>query len=167
MNPDPWYRVGISAFRCELLQPKIVKKTLDGFRPLYMNYSAGKIARDLQCHTFKMSFPGDMKLRWGALGAGGASKVNENFCFACLRRLSTLHVPRDKTACDLCKDKEQGDNNNNVAMQNCFHYPFLADPQTRTTLADELGILTASLQDVDEYGAACGNPTNRNTMYVR
>jgi hypothetical protein len=94
-------------FLLRIVIAKDSKKTLDGFRPLYMKFTTGKIARDLQCHAFKMSFPGDMKRQWGALGAGGAAKVKENSCFACSCRSSTFHVPRDKTACDLCKDKEQ------------------------------------------------------------
>ncbi|KAI2503698.1 hypothetical protein MHU86_10758 [Fragilaria crotonensis] len=109
-----------------------------------------------------------MKLQWGALDAGGAAKVKENFSFACSCRSSTLHVPRDKTACHLCKDQEQDNNNNDnnvTRTRYCYHYPFLADPQIRTRLADELGILTASLLHNDEYGAACDD-TNRKTMYV-
>ena len=121
------------------------KKTLDGFRPLYLKFSSGEIARELQCLAFKLSFSGDMKLQWTALDAGGAAKVKEIFCFACSCRSSTLHVPRDKTVCDVCKDKEQEQDNNNdmAATHYCYHYPFLADPQIRTKLADELGTLTA------------------------
>jgi hypothetical protein len=157
-------------FPLRIVIAKDSKKTLDGFRPLYLKFSTGEIARDLQCRAFKMSFPGDMKLQWGALDAGGAAKVKENFCFACSCRSSSLHMPRDKTACALCRDKEEGDNddNNTVAMQYCYHYPFLADPQIRMKLADELGNLTASFQVNDEYGApAYNDPMNRKTMYVR
>lgn len=157
-------------FPLRIVIAKDSKKTLDGFRQLYLKFSTGEIARELQCHAFKMSFPGDMKLQWGALDAGGAAKVKENFCFACSCRSSTLHVPRDKTACDLCKDKEKdNDDNNHEGTQYCYHYPFLADPQIRTKLADEFATLTASFQDNDEYRAACDDdPMKRKTcMYVR
>ena len=81
------------------------KATLDGFRPLYKQFRSGQVAEALQCCSFKMLFIGNMKLQWCALDNGGAAKVKETFCFICPCRSSTLHVPRDKSNCDICKWK--------------------------------------------------------------
>ena len=89
-------------FPLRIVIAKDSKKTLQGFRLLYLKYNTGEIAQELQCQAFKTNFPGDMKLQWGALHCRGAAKVKENLCFACPCWSSTLHVPRDKTACDLC-----------------------------------------------------------------
>lgn len=50
-------------FPLRIVIAKDSKKTLDGFRSLYRKFSTGEIARALNCHSFKMSFPGDMKLQ--------------------------------------------------------------------------------------------------------
>jgi ferredoxin-thioredoxin reductase catalytic subunit len=142
-------------FPLRIVIAKDSKKTLDGFRSLYLKFSSGEIARALQCQAFKMSFPGDMKLQWAALAAGGAAKVKEFFCFICSCRSSTLHVPQDKDACALCKDQQV---DIEQAEGHCYHYPFLADPEVRAKLANELNILTLLQED--------GNATS-GKMYVR
>jgi hypothetical protein len=50
-------------FPLRIVIAKDSKKTLDGFRSLYRKFSTGEIARALNCHSFKMSFPSDMKLQ--------------------------------------------------------------------------------------------------------
>ena len=137
-------------FPLQIVITKDSEKTLDGFRSLYLKFSSGEIARDLQYHASKMSFPGDIKLQWAALAAGGAAKVKELFCFICSCRSSTLHVPQDKDTCALCKDEQ--------VEGHCYHYPFLADPEVRAKLANELNSLTLLQEDGN---ATCGK------MYVR
>jgi hypothetical protein len=66
-------------FPLRIVIAKDSKKTRDGFRGLYESFNSGKVAEALHCHPFKMSFPGDMKLQWGALDKGGAAKVKEMF----------------------------------------------------------------------------------------
>jgi hypothetical protein len=89
-----------------------------------------------------MSFPGDMKLQWGALDEGGAAKVKEMFCYICPCRSSSLHVPQDKTKCSICKDKPKNDE------EDCYHYEFLADAEVRGKLEEELAVLTSLVQDL-------------------
>ena len=138
------------------------KKTLEGFRPLYNKYSTGEVATSLHCQSFKMSFPGDMKLQWGALHDGGAAKVKDKFCYICPCRSSTLHEPQDKTRCILCKGKPS-DNNDE-----CFHYPFMAAPEVREELAEELRMLNSLL--VQEASINADNELRDRgcqRMYVR
>jgi hypothetical protein len=109
-----------------------------------------------------MSFQGDMKLQWGALDDGGAAKVKEAFCYICSCQSSTIHVPQDKMLCNLCKDKPDNVN------EHCYHYPFLADPEAKQVLEDELAVLTSIVdmellanQDND------GHDGTYQRMYVR
>jgi hypothetical protein len=141
------------------------KKSMNGFRPLCGAFTSGVIARSLGCLPFNMSCPGDMKLQWMVLGCGGAAKVKEKFCFVCSCRSATLPVPQDKTVCHLCMGKEN-DNDDNE----CYHYPFLADPQIREELTDELATLAATFNNFNDYAASCDDdedPANRKSMYVR
>ena len=152
-------------FPYRVIVAKDGKKSMNGFRPLYGGFTSGAIARSLGCMPFNMSYPGDMKLQWMALDCGGAAKVKEKFCFACLCWSATLHVPQDKTVCPICMGKED-DNDSNE----CYHYPFLADPQIREELADELATLAASFSNFNDYAPPCDDgedPANRKSMYVR
>ena len=117
--------------------------TLNGFRRLYNQFSTGEVAAALQCHSFKMSFPGNMKLQWGALDNGGAAEVKEKFCYICPCQSSMLHVPQDKATCGICMSKVAADNEDEL----CFHYPFMADPEVRGRLEDELHLLSGLVQD--------------------
>ena len=148
-------------FPYQCIVAKDSKKSMNGFRPLYGDFTSGVIARLLGCLPFNMSCPGDMKLQWMALGCGGAAKVKEKFCFACSCRSATLHVPQDKTVCHLCMGKEN-DNDDNE----CYHYPFLADSQIR----EELATLAALFNNFNDYAPSCHDdedPANRKLMYVR
>lgn len=105
-----------------------------------------------------MSYPGDMKLQWGALDKGGAAKVKEQFCYVCPCSSSSLHTPQDASKCSLCKDKEEH------RMQ-CYHHQFLASAEVRGQLEDELRVVTALVE-----GAVANNtgpPDERRRMYVR
>ena len=138
------------------------KATLNGFRPLYNQFRTGEVAQALQCHSFKMSFPGDMKLQWGALDNGGAAKVKEKFCYICPCLSSTLHVPRDKSTCHICMSRADEEND-----EMCYHYPFMADPEVRGRLAEELHLLSALVQDaIDAEDDADGNEHSPK-MHVR
>ncbi|KAI2494593.1 hypothetical protein MHU86_19918 [Fragilaria crotonensis] len=161
-EPDSLVQSRNLCFPLRIVIAKDSKKTLDGFRPLYNLFNSGEVSRALRCHAFKMSFPGDMKLQWGALDDGGAAKVKEKFCYICPCRSSTLHVPQDKSQCALCKNKAPP-TNGEVEERHCYHYPFLMDPNVRQELVDELGVLT-SLRDVIMNDA---NNNNQQKMYVR
>ncbi|KAI2506034.1 hypothetical protein MHU86_8355 [Fragilaria crotonensis] len=136
------------------------KATLDGFRPLYNQFRTGEVATALQCQAFKMSFPGDMKLQWGALDDGGAAKVKEKVCYICPCRSSTLHVPRDKSNCEICQRRMRNDD------EKCYHYPFMADPEVRGKLAEELDVLSALVQDTIDADNEDDDDHNQK-VYVR
>jgi hypothetical protein len=157
-GPDSLVQSRNLCFPLRIVIAKDNKATLDSFRPLYNQFRSGQVAEALQCRSFKMSFPGDMKLQWGALDDGGAAKVKEKFCFICPCRSSTLHVPRDKSNCDICKQKPAGDDL-------CYHYPFMADPEVRGKLAEELTVLRGLVQDALDADAAADN-TNDPKMFV-
>ena len=155
--PDSLVQSRNLCFPLRIVIGKDSKRTLDGFRPLYHQFSAGEIARALHFKTFKMSFPADMKQQWGALDNGGAAKVKEKFCYICPCRSSSLHAPQDKTKCPICKWKAP-DNE-----ELCYHYPFLTDPEVREELAEELDLLSVLLQDAAiDANADNGDPK----MYV-
>ena len=162
-EPDSLVQSRNLCFPVRIVIAKDSKKTLDGFRALYNQFNSGQVAMALQCQSFKMSYPGDMKLQWGALDDGGAAKVKEKFCYICPCRSSTLHVPQDKTRCPLCKMKAPNDN------EECYHYPFLADPEVRGELADELHALNSLVQDVIDADDNLEHqqPNSRQKMYVR
>ncbi|KAI2511868.1 hypothetical protein MHU86_2600 [Fragilaria crotonensis] len=166
-EPDSLVQSRNLCFPLRIVIAKDTKKTLDGFRALYNKFNNGEVARALLCQSFKMSFPGDMKLQWGALDDGGAAKVKDKFCYICPCRSSSLHVPQDKTRCSICREKPiQVDNE-------CYHYPFVADPEVRGELEDELRVLTELVHDIliDADGGDNNeqvNETNpRQKMYVR
>jgi hypothetical protein len=117
-EPDSLLQSQNLCFPLRIVIAKDNMKTLNGFRALYNKFNDGEVARALFCQSFKMSFPGDMKLQWGALDDGGAAKVKEKFCYICPCRSSTLHAPQDKTSCVLCREKPL-DND-----EECYHYPF-------------------------------------------
>ena len=160
-GPDSLVQSRNLCFPLRIVIAKDNKATLDSFRPLYNQFRSGHVAASLRCHSFKMSFPGDMKLQWGALDNGGAAKVKEKFCFICPCRSSTLHVPRDKSDCDICKGKPASDDL-------CYHYPFMADPEVRGKYAEELTVLRSLVQDaMDADAAAADRDTNDPKMFVR
>jgi hypothetical protein len=138
------------------------KKTLDGFRPLYNTFRSGEVAKAMECQAFKMSFPGDMKLQWGALDNGGAAKVKEEFCYICPCKSQTLHMPQDKTRCHLCMAKPPND------LEECYHYPFMADPDVRQDMMEELQLLdTLLVEDSINADDEKLDPRGRQRMYVR
>jgi hypothetical protein len=98
-EPDSLVQSRNLCFPLIVVIAKDSKTTLDGFRNLYRMFNSGEVSDLLQCRPFKMSYPGDMKLQWGALDNGGAAKVKEQFCYICPCRSSTLHVPQDKLKC--------------------------------------------------------------------
>ncbi len=156
--PDSLVQSRNLCFPLRIVIAKDNKTTLDGLRPLYNQFSNGEVATALECQSFRMSFPGDMKLQWGALDNGGAAKVKEQFCYICPCRSSTLHVPQDKTMCPLCKLKAP----DNEDM--CYHYPFMADPEVRGKLAEELHLLNLLVEGAINRNA---DANNEHPMYVR
>lgn len=168
-EPDSLVQSRNLCFPLQIVIAKDNKTTLNGFRALYDKFNDGEVARALLCQKFKMSFPGDMKLQWGALDDGGAAKVKEKFCYICPCRSSSLHVPQDKASCVLCREKPL-DND-----EECYHYPFLADPEVRVELEDELRVLTELVHDVlidadagnDEGGHDNIPSHQQQRMYVR
>jgi hypothetical protein len=171
-NPDSLVQSRNLCFPLRIVIAKDSKKTLEGFRSLYKSFDAGDVAEALKCHPFKMSFPGDMKLQWGALDEGGAAKVKEKFCYICPCRSSTIHVPQDKNKCLLCMSKvnsrQGGDGEYDI--DECYHYPFFADPGVRAALNEELDVLT-SLVDKENVTIPCGDDAadrpDKQRMYVR
>jgi hypothetical protein len=136
------------------------KKTLHGFRPLYGKFESGEVSTALGCRCFTMAYTGDMKQQWGALDSGGAAKVKEQFCYVCSCTSSSLHTPQDASKCELCKDKD--------GQRPCYHFKFLASPEVRGQLEDELAILTSLV----DCSAVLNNPEShgerrRQRMYVR
>jgi hypothetical protein len=161
-EPDSLVQSRNLCFPLRIVIAKDSKKTLDGFRPLYDMFNSGKVSEALSVCPFKMSFPGDMKLQWGALNDGGAAKVKKNFCYICPCQSSSLHVPQDKTKCHLCKDKPVNEN------EYCYHFPFLADPDVKGTLYEELAVLTLLVNEqLDGFHENDNDDRYRERMYVR
>lgn len=162
-SPDSLVQSRNLCFPLRIVIAKDSKKTLEGFRSLYNSFNAGDVAEALDCRPFKMSFPGDMKLQWGALDEGGAAKVKEKFCYICPCRSSSIHVPQDKTKCRLCINKWVAAHET-PECDECYHYPFFADPAVRATMNEELDVLT-SIITADEGRA--GLVPDKERMYVR
>ena len=169
-SPDSLVQSRNLCFPLRIVIAKDSKSTLEGFRSLYNSFNAGDIAEALECRPFKMSFPGDMKLQWGALDEGGAAKVKEKFCYICPCRSSSIHIPQDKTKCPLCLNKSDAAIGGNVSAaqdidecEECYHYPFFADPGVRATLNEELDVLTTIIT-ADE--GAAGLVPDKERMYV-
>ncbi len=176
-EPDSLVQSRNLCFPLRVVIAKDSKTTLNGFRNLYCMFNSGEVSDLLQCRPFKMSYPGDMKLQWGALDNGGAAKVKEQFCYICPCRSSTLHVPQDKLKCILCQERqhEASSIGSHDAVdeleQQCYHYEFLSCPEVRGKLEDELAIVTAAIEgdllhnqvEYDEHGA----PKSVQQMYVR
>ena len=120
-GPDSLVQSRVLCFPLRSVIAKDSKVFFDGFRPLFGQFRSGQVAEALQLCSFKMSFTGDMKQQWCALADGGAAKVKK-FCYICPCRSSKLHVPQDKSSCDICKLKPASDDL-------CYHYPFMADPE--------------------------------------
>ena len=122
------------------------KATLDGFRDLYGILQNVEVADGLQCQPFQMSYPGVLKLQWGALDNGGAATVKEEFCYICLcRSSSTPHLPQDKSKCRICFERgyrvlNLGENNEEEELK-CYHYEVVSSPKVRGKLQDELAVL--------------------------
>lgn len=157
-EPDSLVQSRNLCFPLRVVIAKDSKKTLNGFRLLYNQFNSGNVSEALDCYPIKMSYPGDMKLQWGALDKGGAAKVKEQFCYVCPCSSSTLHAPQDASKCSLCKDKEE-------RQMQCYHYQFLASAEVRGQLEDELRVVTALVE-----GAAANNPGppgEQQRMYVR
>ena len=176
-GPDSLVQSRNLCFPLRIVIAKDSKKTLDGFRPLYNIFNSGVVAEALDCCPFKMSYPGDMKLQWGALDNGGAAKVKDFFCFICPCRSASLHVPHDNSKCSICSKRRQqrrmsdndGGDDSQQEPDSCHHYEFLQDPEVRSKLNDELTILTSLL---DEQGGHDAGPIDKNStiarrMYVR
>lgn len=167
-SPDSLVQSRNLCFPLRIVIAKDSKKTLEGFRSLYKSFSDGDVAEALKCRPFRMSFPGDMKLQWGALNEGGAAKVKEQFCYICPCRSSTIHIPQDKTKCPVCISRREGvdveaqDNEDHE----CYHYPFFADPGVRATLNEELDVLTSLLNRRDEENIF-DEDNREQRMYVR
>lgn len=70
-EPDSLVQSRSLCFPLRVVIAKDNKKTLDGFRFLYNEFSSGNVSTALQCCPLKMSYPGNMKLQWGALDQGG------------------------------------------------------------------------------------------------
>lgn len=100
-----------------------------------------------------------MKLQWGALDKGGAAKVKEHFCYVCPCQSSTLHVPQDWSKCELCKEKPCV----NGKHPECYHYQFLASPEVRGKLEDELAVVTALVTSANNDD----DDPHQRSMYVR
>jgi hypothetical protein len=161
-NPDSLVQSRNLCFPIRMVIALDNKKTLDGFRPLYNTFRTGEVAKALDCHDFKMSFPGDMKLQWGALDSGGAAKVKEEFCYICPCRSQTLHMPQDKSRCGICRDKPLNE------LEECYHYPFMADPEVRQDMAEEIELLDSLLvEDAINANDEKQDPRGRQRMYVR
>ena len=159
-EPDSLVQSRNLCFPLRVVIAKDSKKTLDGFRFLYNEFSGGNVSTALQCRPLKMSYPGDMKLQWGALDRGGAAKVKEQFCYVCPCTSSSLHIPNNASDCNICKDKEPQPNV-------CYHYKFVASPEEQEHLHDELAVVSALVNGA--YNAAGGEarPQQGRRMYVR
>jgi hypothetical protein len=116
-------------------------KTLEGFQSLYYSFNEGDVAKALDCRPFKMSFPGNMKLQWGALDEGGAAKEKEKFCYICPCRSSSIHIPQNKAKCLLYLNKTVTGNRE----QRVLPLRFFADPDVRATLNKELDVLSFTI----------------------
>ena len=137
------------------------KKTFNGFRFLYSEFISGNVSTALECCPLKLAFSGDMKMQWAALDRGGAAKVKEQFCYVCACTSSSLHVPNDASECSICKDKEP-------RPTVCYHYNFLACPEEREQLHDELAVVSALVNEA--YNAAASGEARLQEgrrMYVR
>ena len=173
-RPDSLVQSRNLCFPLRVVIAKDNKATLDGFRALYQMFNTGEVSNALQCLPMKMSYPGDMKLQWGALDNGGAAKVKEQFCYICPCRSSTLHVPQDRSKCRICLDNRQEAPIRNIDeaeeehhLKQCYHYEFLASPEVRGELMHELAIVTAMIEgDLGHDDNIRGQPP-RQTMYVR
>ena len=161
-SPDSLVQSRNLCFPLRIVIAKDSKETLEGFRTLYKTFTNGDVAKALECRPFKMTFPGDMKLQWGALDEGGAAKVKDRFCYICPCRSSNIQAPQDKTKCHLCFD-EKADTDNNTK---CYHHHFFADPAVRATLNEELDVLT-SLLDGYNHDTRRRDYANKARMYVR
>ena len=170
-QPDSLVQSRNLCFPLRVVIAKDSKATLDGFRGLYEIFRNNEVSDALHYQPFQMSFPGDMKLQWGALDNGGAAKVKEEFCYICPCRSSTLHVPQDKLNCPICIDREFQTSTVNVGINEeemkCYHYAFVSCPEVRGKLQDELAVLTAVVgEDIladDQHGSS----SERNRIYVR
>lgn len=173
-RPDSLVQSRNLCFPLRVVIAKDNKETLDGFRALYQMFNTDEVSNSLQCLPMKMSYPGDMKLQWGALDNGGAAKVKEKFCYICPCRSSTLHVPQDKSKCRICLDNREEDpnrhNNEDEHLKQCYHYEFLASPEVRGELMQELDIVTAMIEGdlwrMEGDNNICGQQ-QQHTMYVR
>ncbi|KAI2505580.1 hypothetical protein MHU86_8822 [Fragilaria crotonensis] len=177
-EPDSLVQSRNLCFPLRVVIAKDSKTTLDGFRNLYRMFNTGEVSDLLQCRPFRMSYPGDMKLQWGALDNGGAAKVKEQFCYICPCRSSTLHVPQDKLKCVLCQEKQHEAFSSvgrhdavDELEQQCYHYEFLSCPEVRSKLEDELAIVTAAIEgDLLHYHVENGEhgaSESVQRMYVR
>jgi hypothetical protein len=92
-------------FPLRIVIAKDDNKTLEGFRSLYDSVNTGDVAEALDCQPFKMLFPGNMKLQWGALDEGSAAKVKEKFCPIIIHSNSTgqdkMSVEHKQKGCKL------------------------------------------------------------------
>ena len=162
-EPDSLVQSRNLCFPLRVVIAKDSKKTLDGFRSLYNKFNSGDVSTALGCRPFKMSYPGDMKLQWGALDKGGAAKVKEQFCYVCTCTSSSLHTPQDASNCHLCKDK---DRQHNEALR-CYHFKFLASPEVRGQLEEELALMTSLLDRAAAVNNNQQDHEHQRRMYVR
>jgi hypothetical protein len=48
-------------------------------------------------------------------------------------------MPQDKSRCGICRDKPLNE------LEECYHYPFMADPEVRQDMAEEIELLDSLL----------------------
>lgn len=167
-KPDSLVQSRHLCFPLRVVIAKDNKAALEGFRSLYQMFNSGEVSNSLQCVPFRMSYPGDMKLQWGALDNGGAAKVKEQFCYICPCQSSTLHVPQNKSNCRLCQDKEAPSNNEEAELQQCYHYEFVSCPDVRGKLEEELAVVTTVIEGDNLNNQENNEHDNlERRMYVR
>jgi hypothetical protein len=88
------------------------------------------------------SYPGDIKLQWGALEYGGAAKAKEQLWQICLCRLSSLHVPQDKSNASYAATNRREAvlimMTRSFLSSGVLHYDFLCPDLRRNKLVEEL-----------------------------
>lgn len=169
--PDSLVQSRNLCFLLRLIIAKDSKATLEGFRDLYGMFRNNYVSDCLQCQPFQISFPADMKLQWNALDEGGAAKVKEEFCYICPCRSSTLHIPQDKSKCQICIDRGyrvlNATHGNDEEEIKCYHYEFVSCPQVRSKLQEELSVLTAAVHGDDMRDEENRSSSEEQRMYVR
>jgi hypothetical protein len=143
------------------------KTSMYGYNPLYGMFNSNFVSDALQCLPFTMSYTGDMKAQWLLLDSGGAAKVKAQFCYICPCHSDFIHIPQDKSKCQICLTRQQVHDDSGDVELKCYHYEFVSSPEVRDRLQEELNVVTALVQAEggDENGQH--QSSSKDQMYVR